>query len=188
MPEWSISSKWGYQEKRTRFSKVIFLPVYLWASPYDIQSYFFCIKSVPRLPHTAIVRGVRLSSIWHGPLIHFLVLVPFWWLPPHLSAALWLVKVKIYFSADTSNVCMYTPRQWKVISIEILIFQKIYNTALWLMLGSCFWSTTSWFGEIKHVTWALELWCMWCTCILCFSQFLRIWNHHFQKTTCQDMP
>ena len=39
----------------------------------------------------------------------------------------------------------------------------------------------------KTVTRALELWCTWCTCILCFSQFLRIWNRHVQETTCQDM-
>ena len=40
----------------------------------------------------------------------------------------------------------------------------------------------------KTVTRALELWCTWCTCILCFSQFFRIWNHHFRKTTCQNRP
>ena len=31
----------------------------------------------------------------------------------------------------------------------------------------------------KTVIRPLELWCPWCTCILCFLQFLRIWNHHF---------
>ena len=50
---------------------------------------------------------------------------------------------------------MYTQRQWKVTSIKISIFWKIYNTALWLLLRSCFWSTTNWFGEIKqfHEPW-----------------------------------
>ena len=31
------------------------------------------------------------------------------------------------------------------------IFRKIYNTALWLLLRSGFWSTTSWFKEIKQL-------------------------------------
>ena len=26
----------------------------------------------------------------------------------------------------------------------------MYNTALWPLLPSCVWSTTDWFGEIKH--------------------------------------
>ena len=40
--------------------------------------------------------------------------------------------------------------------LPVSIFQKIYNTALWLLLRSCFWSTTSWFGEIKqlHEPWS----------------------------------
>ena len=29
--------------------------------------------------------------------------------------------------------------------------RKIYNTALWLLLRSGFWSTTSWFKEIKQL-------------------------------------
>ena len=35
------------------------------------------------------------------------------------------------------------------------IFRKIYNTAYWLLLCSCFWSTTSWFGEKRdlHEPW-----------------------------------
>ena len=45
----------------------------------------------------------------------------------------------------------YTERQLKVTSIEISIFWKIYNKALWLLLRSCFWSTTDWFGEIKQL-------------------------------------
>ena len=49
----------------------------------------------------------------------------------------------------------YTQRRWKVTSISISIFWKIYYTALWLLLRSCFWSTTYWFGEIKqfHEPW-----------------------------------
>ena len=31
------------------------------------------------------------------------------------------------------------------------MFRKIYNTALWLLLCLCFWSTTSWFGEMKQL-------------------------------------
>ena len=27
-------------------------------------------------------------------------------------------------------------------------FWKLYDTVLWLLLRSCFWSTTDWFGEI----------------------------------------
>ena len=46
---------------------------------------------------------------------------------------------------------IYTQRQWKVTSIEISIFRKICNTALWLLLISRFWSTTSWLGEIKQL-------------------------------------
>ena len=51
-----------------------------------------------------------------------------------------------------SSICLlYTQRQWKVTSIKVSIFRKIYNAALWLLLRSCFWSTTSWFGEIKQL-------------------------------------
>ena len=50
---------------------------------------------------------------------------------------------------------IYTQRQWKVASFEISIFWKIFNTALWLLFRSSFWSTTNWFGEIKqfHEPW-----------------------------------
>ena len=36
------------------------------------------------------------------------------------------------------NFNKYTQRQLKVTSMEISIFRKIYNTALWLLLRSCF--------------------------------------------------
>ena len=41
---------------------------------------------------------------------------------------------------DNSNAewSKYTQRQWKVTSIEISIFRKIYNTALWILLPSYF--------------------------------------------------
>ena len=32
---------------------------------------------------------------------------------------------------------------------------KIYNTALWLLLLTCIWSKTDWFGKIKQFR---ELW------------------------------
>ena len=31
------------------------------------------------------------------------------------------------------------------------IFWKIYNTSLWLLLRSCFWSTTDWFKDITQI-------------------------------------
>ena len=57
-----------------------------------------------------------------------------------------------YFRQFLEN---YTQRQWKVTSIKVSISRIIYNTALWLLLRSCFWSTTSWFGEMKqlHDSW-----------------------------------
>ena len=30
-------------------------------------------------------------------------------------------------------------------------FEEIYNTSLWQLLRSGFWSTTRWFGEIKRL-------------------------------------
>ena len=59
------------------------------------------------------------------------------------------------FKRTKNYLSLYTQRQWKVTSIEISIFWKIYNTALWLLLRSCFWSTANWFGEIKqfHEPW-----------------------------------
>ena len=45
----------------------------------------------------------------------------------------------------------YTQRQWKVTSIKVSIFRKINDATLWLLLRSCLWSTTSWFGEIKQL-------------------------------------
>ena len=59
-----------------------------------------------------------------------------------------LIYAKIFY-------IFYTQRQWKVTSIVIPIFWKIYNTALWLLLRSCFWSKSNWFWEIKqfHKPW-----------------------------------
>ena len=75
---------------------------------------------------------------------------------------------------------MYIQCQWKVTSILISTFLERYNTAL--LLRSCFWSTTDWFGDIKP----FEPW-NYGACAFCFSHFFRIWNH-FQKTTCKYMP
>ena len=58
--------------------------------------------------------------------------------------------------------------------LPVPIFWKIYNTAIWILLRSCFWSATSRFGEIKQFHNALELWCKWCTCILLFAVFKNL--------------
>ena len=81
---------------------------------------------------------------------------------------------------------MYTQRQWKVTSIEISIFRKIYITALWLLLmflvnGKLVWRDKKLQEPWNYGTRAARAFCA-------FSQFLRIWNHHFQKTTCQTCP
>ena len=34
---------------------------------------------------------------------------------------------------------------------NIRYFGNIYNTAFWLLISSCFWSTTNCFGEIKQL-------------------------------------
>ena len=35
---------------------------------------------------------------------------------------------------------------------------------------------------------ALQLGSSCCTCILCFSRFIKMWTHYFQKQICQCMP
>ena len=59
------------------------------------------------------------------------------------------------------------------------------NTSLWLLLQLWLWSRTSWSGEIKQLH---KPWNYGAHAFYVFSQFLKIWNHHFQKTTCQVMP
>ena len=44
---------------------------------------------------------------------------------------------------------MYPMRTILGVNETFSIFLKIYNTALWLLLRSCFWPMTDWFGEIK---------------------------------------
>ena len=60
----------------------------------------------------------------------------------------------------------------------------MYNTASWLLLCSCFWSTTDWFGEIKQFHESKSYGALDAHAFFCFSYFLRIWNHHFHLTTC----
>ena len=71
---------------------------------------------------------------------------------------------------------------------RISIFRKIYNTALWLLLRSCLRSTTSWLGEIKQLHEPLNYGTRDARAFYVFRSFKEFENHHFQKTTCQDMP
>ena len=96
-------------------------------------------------------------------------------------ASVWYRHTSLDSNSLSSAANLYTQRQWKVTCIKVSIFRKIYNTALWLLLRSCLWSTTSWFGEIQQLHEPRNYGARDARAFDAFVQYLRIRNHHSEQ-------